>query len=526
METLTEIIRMMDRLETVLPEWTRVMWTTPAARAKWDEIIHNIVGAWLRLERWTVVDGARDSCLTFCEPHNLPELARWATKHGVLVLPIAQVGVSDQYSAAPLPIAAGRPWQYRVIVCQPQHADAWLEAWSGGKANNEKIGELLGFPECCRRFFSRVWVDEKYLDTTWPMAVNGGYALGTDTEALFETVGLRRVKVGGFDACNILWRWMGVRAVAHLPCSFNCPETVKVAKMFRAVGDAREFGEWLDFTDEILSWPVEWSALHGIAEIKTPILKVSSRTDMTAEKYVVQREGSSYPLEGASGISFPYQNRQRVQVTKTPAFARAFTNDVDDEPTADLWTDNGFASFEAMNEAHTVLLEAAQLEQLEAGAQVLDLGCGNGRLLERVGELAPGLELYGIEADPDRCRRAGARLRRNGRTEHAGPAGRRLEIYQGSMFDPDMWSDLRPALVFFMPGRLMEVPGAPKADTLRGLLQLCNRAVFYAYGDWLEKGGILDLVSRAGLTGWEKVATIVHAPGLRRNTEAILANRC
>ena len=30
---------------------------------------------------------------------------------------------------------------------------------------------------------------------------------------------------------------------------------------------------------EILSWPVEWSVLHGIAEIKTPIFRVISRSD-------------------------------------------------------------------------------------------------------------------------------------------------------------------------------------------------------------------------------------------------------
>lgn len=548
----------MNRLATVLPEWTRVIWTTPAARAKWEEIIQNISRSWTRIERWAVVDGARESCLTFTEPQHLPEIARWATGHGLLVLPIAQVGLSDQYSATPVPIAPGRPWQYRIVICRPELRDAWFHAWEGG-TKNEVIGQLLGFPDCCRRFFERVWVDEKYLDTTWPMAVNGGYALGTETEALFEAVGLHQVKVGGFDACNILWRWMGVRAVTHLPCSFNCPETVKVANMFRQVANDREFGKWMDLADEILSWPIEWSALHGIAEIKTPILKVSSRTDLTAEKYVVQREGSSYPLEGASGISFPYQNRQRVAVTKGAAHARAFDQEltklsvpiaapitvIDSEgpvefgplskleaalgvkkepvvvksdieivkgPTADLWLDNGFVSLEAMNRSHDVLLEAARIETLHDGAEILDLGCGNGRLLERLGARVEGLELYGIEADPAKCRRAGVRYQNRG-----------LTIYQGSIFDPEVWTELRPDLVFFMPGRLLEKPaGFASNDTLRGLLRLCERAVFYAYGDWLKNGGILDLLNKTELgRGWEKVGTVVRSP----HVEAILALR-
>ncbi len=512
------VIQML-RLETVLPEWTRVIWTTPAAREKWETILHDITSAWTRIEKWAVVDGARDSCLTMIEPERLPELSRWATRQGLLVLPMGQVGLSDQYSASSMPIAAGRPWQYRVVLCRPEHRGAWFEAWDTATTNDEVIGQLLGFPECCRRFFEKVWIEEKYLDTTWPMAESTAWI---DDNELREQ--RRLIGVGGHDACNILWRWMGVRAVAHLPCSFDCKATVDVAKMFRQVAIDFDRGEWMDLTEEILSWPVEWSALHGIAEIKTPILKVSSRTDMTAEKYVVQREGSGYPVEGASGISFPYQNRQRVQVTKTPAFARAFDESVvktsileaaratkDPIDSLDLWTDNGFSSLEAMNEAHAVLLEATPIDELAAGDTVLDLGCGNGRLLQRLAALVPAnLELYGIEAVADRCRRA----RLNG--------GRVLTVYQGSMFDPEIWGALAPDLVYFMPGRLLEETRLEPGVTLRGLLRQSPRAVFYAYGDWLEKGGILELLQKVWLEeGWETVGTVDTAP----NAQAILARR-
>ena len=523
----------MKRLGVVLPEWTRTMWSSEEAKAAWQPRIDAINGAWTLIERWSVVEGTRGSCLTFAEPEDLPEVTQWAAKNGLVVLPMAQVGSLGCYSATPQAVTAGERWQYRIALTRPEFVDAWLEAWNTGRdaSNDEEIGKLLGFPECCRAFFRRIWVDEKFLDTTWPMAVNSGYSLGDDLDRLLEVGGVREVKIPELPIeANILLRWLGVRLVTHLPCAFNCKETIERAKVFEQVGRDHGFGDAMGWTREMLAWPLEWSALHGIAEIKTPVLKISSRTDMTAQKYVVQKWGSGYPDEGAIGLRFPYKTKpDQVQLTKTPAFARAFANMdprgdvVDDEPIADLWTDNGFGSFEAMNDAHTVLLEAAQLEQLEAGAQVLDLGCGNGRLLERVGEVVPGLELYGIELDPARCRRAGERIRRNGGTEHAGPAGRRLEIYHGSMFDPEVWGDLQPELVFLMPGRLLESKYAGEwAETLRGLLRLCERVVFYAYGDWLEKGGILELVAKAGLDGWEKVGTVVHAP----NAEAILANRC
>jgi hypothetical protein len=55
-----------------------------------------------------------------------------------------------------------------------------------------------------------------------------------------------------------------------------------------------------------MQWPVEWSALHGIAEIKTPIVKLSTRTDATPEKLILRYHGERYPQEGAHGVRFPY----------------------------------------------------------------------------------------------------------------------------------------------------------------------------------------------------------------------------
>jgi hypothetical protein len=62
----------------------------------------------------------------------------------------------------------------------------------------------------------------------------------------------------------------------------------------------------MDWLDEVLAWPVEWSALHGIAEIRTPIAKVAMQTDATASKYTIQYPGRGYPREGARGLVFPY----------------------------------------------------------------------------------------------------------------------------------------------------------------------------------------------------------------------------
>jgi hypothetical protein len=73
-----------------------------------------------------------------------------------------------------------------------------------------------------------------------------------------------------------------------------------------SVGVQSGFDNEVRWLLQILRWPVEWSALNGIAEIKTPIAKLSAATETTSMKYVVRRVGDGYPVEGATGITFPY----------------------------------------------------------------------------------------------------------------------------------------------------------------------------------------------------------------------------
>jgi hypothetical protein len=105
--------------------------------------------------------------------------------------------------------------------------------------------------------------------------------------------------------------------------------------------------EWLE---DILSWPAEWSALHGIAELKTPILKMTTRAEATAWKDVVRWNGSRYPDEGARGVNFPYQAPNRCVVSSSRGFERGLRHIEVMLPDRPAWyhEDNGFSSRTAM----------------------------------------------------------------------------------------------------------------------------------------------------------------------------------
>lgn len=82
----------------------------------------------------------------------------------------------------------------------------------------------------------------------------------------------------------------------------------------------------MDDLENILSWPVSWSTLHGIAEIKTPVCKIICNTDATATKYTLRLRGTRYPEEGAQGLGFPFRQPKRLALSDSKGFERGLEN--------------------------------------------------------------------------------------------------------------------------------------------------------------------------------------------------------
>lgn len=300
------------------PEFSRRTWTTAAARRAWEPRMAHAAAAWSDLEFRSVAEGLRPAGLVF----GRTVVEEWGF---------------DYAEVAPDRFAIG-----------PAAADL-AAAYRAG--DDDAVGALLGFPDCCRRFFAETW-SRGSGDTTFEMT-RGGDASGP-IEA------------------NILGRWLGLRFVMHLPCAFTCAATARLGVTYRALlRDLDPAGEGT--IAEVLAWPIEWSALHGAAEIRYPVVKVITRTGYSATKRVVRRAGVSYPAEGARGLTFPYTEAGM--------------------PTA---SDNGFPTVAAQDAGHAMILAA--LRTSPPRGAVLDLGAGNGLLMQRVAAtfLRP---VRGVEVD-------------------------------------------------------------------------------------------------------------------------------
>ena len=445
----------MNRLDFVLPDWTRVSWASQRARETWEPRVAAIVRAWSEMSFASVAEGLRGAHLELLNPIDLPALVRKAGARGLVVLPLSRVQSvaggrpNGAYTARANSPVDGAPWQYRAVVTAPDAIPSWLEG-----LDDRRCGALLGYPPCCVEFFAKHWVDEAWIDTTYPMSLAG-------TEGPAEG--------------NILLRWLGLRLVNHLPCSFGCEATAAVGRRYYELGIRLGFEDEMGWLRELLSWPVQWSALHGVAEILTPVCRISTVTDATADKVVVRRAGDRYPDEGAKGLAFPFR-QDDAPAAVIPAAAE--------------WEDNGFTRLDAMLDAHRTVIHAARSAPIGPG-RVLDLGCGDGRLVAKVCAL-DGSVPFGVECDSGRAGRAGLRL---------GAAN----VAQGNLADTAPWAGTY-SLCLLMPGRLAELDAADRENVLTALRSRCTELLLYAYADNL---GGADLPAVAQANGLDVACGVV-----------------
>jgi prolyl 4-hydroxylase len=466
-----------ERLAFTLPDFTRHAWASEGARLVWEPRLERIRRAWLETEWTSVVEGVRPCALLGMAPGQLPEtIPRW-TLHG-----LSAVGL-------PLPTAEGHRDLVLIAVGSTADVTRVRAAWAARA--DDAIGQLLGYPDCCRAFFQTVWQGERAIDTTWGMASNT-----SAPESATVTIASDAVPLG-----NILWRWLGVRAVPHLPCRFDCPATLELAERLLGVAARAGFGDEVEWITEILSWPAEWSALHGIAESKTPILKITARTDATPRKYVVRWQGSRYPEEGATGLRFPYQPPARPLMTVGRSFQLGRKPPVATVPQRWYHADNGFASLADMDALQRPIVALARARLDGAGGHVLDLGCGNGALLAKICAGQPTLTPHGVDAN--------SRALEHARILLPGLAGR---FSAGDLFDCELWRGPRYALTLLMLGRLLEVE-RPVAQRLLETVRASSDAILvYAYPGGRSLAEMADSLALTLTDVHEGIAALLPTP--------------
>jgi uncharacterized protein (DUF4213/DUF364 family) len=287
---------MRERLDFDLPPFIRVAWAGLAAETVWKPRLELIRRAWTEIEWRAVAEKMRPCAVANLPVADFVSMSPVWARHGLAAMPM---------EPQPLPAGGG----FRLVVGELGNVARFHEAWDTG--NHTDMAALLGCPSCCHHAHHETWVEHGFEDTTWDSSV-----------ATARGNGQPSIELAGPPEANVLWRWLGIRMIPHLPCRFDCEASVAAGKQMAALGRRHGFRNEMDWLEEIHSWPIEYSALHGIAIIKTPILKISTRTDATAAKHVVRFKGERYPAEGARGCAFPYRQPAHPLLTLSPSFQR------------------------------------------------------------------------------------------------------------------------------------------------------------------------------------------------------------
>jgi hypothetical protein len=270
-----------------LPDVIRLAWVSEEARLAHQPQIERVRKAWNSVEWRSILSNIRPCACIVTSPECISLLDADVSAQGLKLYPLRVVELTaNQRTDSPVLIDA--------VIGRRRDAQLFVKAWK--RRDTEEMGRLLGYPRCCREFYRTVFELRQLIDQTWPAAMNTTAAKHED----------RVIRITATPWGNSLLRTIGLKPVLHLPCSFECAASLELGTRFSELMCAEGYAEEVTYLREALQWPAEWSGLHGIAEIRTPVVKICTRTDSTAQKLVVQWLGSQYPREGARGLTYPF----------------------------------------------------------------------------------------------------------------------------------------------------------------------------------------------------------------------------
>ncbi|MCK4761990.1 MAG: hypothetical protein KAW12_07310 [Candidatus Aminicenantes bacterium] len=284
-----------------LPPSLDLNWISQQALDTWEGVIQDISLMIQELEIESVAAGHRPCAWRTIGLKEIDDFSRRCAEIDLSVLPVKQVGDwGNGFSHFNPPVKEGEtPNIYCIIYRNIQ--DARVLAKAHDDEDHITQGKMLGFPDCCVKFFDRVWKDG-YFDPVWQIAL--------DDEKKSPPGKLPGESIRTLDAhpfSNPLLRYVGVRVGFHVPCSFHCQKSIAVAQQRLSLCLKSERKDLIPLLTSLLSMPVEWNVYRGIAVVKTPVFYLRTNSIPTKEHYTVRLQGTFKPREAARGVCFPFQ---------------------------------------------------------------------------------------------------------------------------------------------------------------------------------------------------------------------------
>jgi len=228
----------------------------------------------------TVAEGLRKCATVHITSLDLWNKLNLIEKHNLVFVPILVTAVIRGFAHKFYQPRPNEPYSvFGVVARDYSTAREFKKAFE--MRDDIKMGELLGYPKCCTKFFAETWY--KCYDPIYHIAVN--------TEG-HRKIGKYEVLVEDFyPECNILLRYAGIRAVPHFVCSFKCKQSKELGEQFTSFITHR------NQLYNILSTPMSWDCFKGVAIVYTRDFELVVNSVPYKEKHVVHlKSDESYPI--------------------------------------------------------------------------------------------------------------------------------------------------------------------------------------------------------------------------------------
>lgn len=268
----------MELLNYKIPTFKTIAWVSDEAKMKWENRFKAINEAILTTTVQVISEGKRHQQIVVVEGHYYFKLIQLSKTHSIS-LDFNFLG--DEKAKGPI--------FYEVIL--------------------KKEKDTVITSSCCS-VCSETVREQGKKEFVWEAAKNTNEA-----EVIENTISL-----SPSNNTSVFWQKLLVTVGSQHHCQLNCKHQLNMQEELMKQLDSYGFKEEAIWLKEIYTWPLEWSARHGICELRTPIVKLAYDTDATLLDHTLQIKGENYPEEGAPGNRFPYRQKSFLRVTDSKSF--------------------------------------------------------------------------------------------------------------------------------------------------------------------------------------------------------------
>ena len=271
----------MKLLKIECEPFTRMEYVNKTAEQRWADRFRRCSSIISDIEIALVEQNCREATTLLLPRNDIEHRQQLLAEQGLRFTPVMWVKKFNGFSHRHDELTEDHPDAvcYGVVTRTETAAIKFKEATLLQNPDHDIIGGLLGYPACCRNFFTNVWC-AGFVDPIWQQAENTG------GEVIKRTDGGYEIKIKGYPECVAHQRSWGVRAGFHLPCSFTCEDTRRFANVWLETAEKLDPGASAVIM-EILSLPSVWDAHKGVAMVNTPYYRGISSSVPCADVHTV-----------------------------------------------------------------------------------------------------------------------------------------------------------------------------------------------------------------------------------------------